>query len=108
MTTLYNLAKQMKDLGFPQNENGRYGVFHTSEDGTVEDGWTTTKGNPDGFYLPTLEEVIKACGEEFFQLTKGSGIWYAEGDIIGTDKVTGSTPLIACMKLWIALNQKTI
>jgi len=54
----YELAKQLYDAGFPQQGFGR---------------WV---GNPDQViwragdrvYVPTLEELIKACGDDFNSL----------------------------------------
>lgn len=94
----YKLAKKLKDVGFPQNLGittsfQEQGLAPDPIDGRI------------GLYTPTLSELIEACGEDFFQLTKGSDIWYAEGDIVGTDKVTGSTPEEAVANLYILLKE---
>lgn len=81
----YELAKQLRDSGWPVNpRNG-------------------------ATYVPTLEELIEACGEIKFTLSGGYGDdWWAhkneneESQIIGR----GSTPVEAVANLWLALNKK--
>lgn len=81
----YELLKQLKDAGHPF-------VF--------EQG--------DGIHLPTLEELIEACGDKFFALKHHIG-WIAVGwdgphlSITGV----GKTPEEAVANLYLALNQKT-
>lgn len=82
----YNLAKQLKDRGFPQMD-GRY-----LNNGEV--------------YVPTLEELIEACGTEFGRFIRQEhDSWIASSE---TNKETGygSTPTEAVAKLWLALNPK--
>lgn len=49
----YELAKQLKDAGFPDSE---YWVIEV-------DGHTTINGHEDLHSSPTLSELIEACGE---------------------------------------------
>ena len=65
----------------------------------------------DRVYLPTLEELIEACGDEFRGLEVGdwpaedkSHIWYAKSksQVIAE----GSTPEEAVANLWLELNKK--
>lgn len=100
----YELAKKLKEAGFPQKEElgARY---------------ITPKGlyayYPDNFrqeaYSPTLSELIEACGEKFGMLRSplGQRKWTAQGDggesLVFTE---GSTPEEAVARLWLALNKK--
>lgn len=104
----YNLAKQLKDAGFPQNKS----EYIFNENG--QRVWKSTKrkyffGCVD---CPTLEELIEACGTKFAILSYSPGketIWVAAarylviGEIINGN---GSTPTIAVANLWLALNPK--
>jgi len=82
----YKLAKQLKELGFP--------------------------GMKLFWYIPTLSELIEACGKEFWQLsqlTVESGhtrdLWVASG-MGNLPQVTGKTKEIAMAKLYMKLNKK--
>jgi hypothetical protein len=84
----YELAKALKDAGFPQNT--KYGAM------AMEDGGRL------GF--PTLEELIEACGDRFGSLEKTSiGIFsaYKKNDMMVNG--IGATPTDAVAKLFLAL-----
>jgi len=92
----YTLAKQLKDAGFPQIhreliEPGKGFIEYHSED--------------DWAYIPTLPELIDACGYDFVSLerhnTEGN-IWSCLGD--KGFGVLGSTSEEAVAKLWLALH----
>lgn len=77
------------------------------KDGTFKSSIPVTKANEKYLSLPPLSELIKGCGDLFFQLTKGSGdLWYAEGDTEDYPKYTAFTPEDAVAKLWLAINTK--
>jgi hypothetical protein len=86
----YELAKQLKIAGF-KDSNGW--VWHDSE--TLP--------------MPTLSELINACGEDFISLIHPPivGAWeaYAQPVDDSIDSV-GSTPEEAVAKLWLSLNKK--
>jgi len=86
----YELAKQLKDAAFPQQGNG------------------STFGSPNEVvYLPTLSELIEACGDQFYCVEKNlkeAPLWTATG--WDDDFGVGQTPEEAVAKLWLALNQK--
>src|SRR5262245_31268838 len=105
----YQLAKKLKAAGFPQQGNSRiYAVFENG-------GWAKSKfeAPPDGFlgcYVPTLEELIEACADEFAELEKDKTGWYGIG---GKDEDCGcnckysepaSTPAEAVARLWLTLH----
>jgi len=94
----YELAKQLKEAGFPQPglPEGVHG----------RDAWEPFK--------PTLSELISACGEEFYSLEKDltSGVWRwrvfkrGEFQLPRTDGVYwGDTPESAVASLWLELNK---
>lgn len=101
----YELAKRLKDAGFPQ---GQYRLGNRIYPNTDE-------YEEDGAHIPTLSELIEACGDRFDYLERGvDGCWYAyhevfprddkdlSGDIFGK----GSTACEAVALLWLALNDK--
>ena len=56
----YKLALELKNTGFPQHEDGS-GEYYGQE-------VHTELGK---FYIPTLSELIEACGDKFQTLTRG-------------------------------------
>ena len=101
----YKLAKKLKDAGFPQADPNRalnVGTFQYV--GENSDKETLC-------YIPTLSELIEACGHYFYQLTKeDDGSWTC-ASINGYPKsgfgVTNSpTPEEAVANLWMALTDK--
>jgi hypothetical protein len=95
----YELAKKLKDAGFYQSEY-RIGnrIYKKGNEGLAE----------YGAYIPTLSELIEACGEEFISLNKE---WKYKWQAFGkSDKwggfEFGSIPEEAVALLWIALNKK--
>lgn len=115
----YELAKKLKDAGFPQyGEGEKY----------CEPQWRARKidfnfvscdcdHTTDEAYFPTLGELIEACGDEFNCLFKHpeeewragyavseveAGFGFANRTKIGD----GSTPEEAVANLWLQLNKK--
>jgi hypothetical protein len=102
----YELAKALHDAGFPQSGSG------------------TRVAPPDMLvarrhhfaYVPTLEEVIEACGEKFGYLSRdwldeNGRFWCAvdrghEETVPPRIKRTGATPVEAVARLWLALNKQ--
>ncbi len=103
----YELAKELKDAGFPQKERGDCVHNSNTEWGTSCDCFSTG----DYAYVPTLSELIEACGSnDAFVLFRREidGVWTAsgsEGKTNDSDK-EGSTPEEAVARLWLALNKK--
>lgn len=117
----YELAKELKEAGFPQTwPDGR---LYFDEQGMV-DYACEDHGSQEGVVIPTLSELIEACGNVFESLSyarKGSehpsntewlerdGRWIAVAE--GPDGFTiedkaGKTPEEAVARLWLALNKK--
>ena len=109
----YELAKQLKEAGFPQAgehldyDRCPYMIYPND----IDDGVSK-----NGCYDPTLSELIEQCGERFGYLTqydryKGEG-WFAgghkikwESDELGDIKCEGETPEEAVVNLWLKLNE---
>lgn len=102
----YELAKQLKDAGFPQKITAGAGDGHLFQDEVYGIA-----------YAPTLSELIEACGQDLWILKRGS--YMGEfGWIVGQDRKEednpaywflfrfGKTPEEAVAKLWLALNKK--
>ena len=103
---IYDLAKDLKDAGFPQPVLDFRGDFLFSEHGDPVDTQA---------YAPTLAELIEACGTSFGALVRiADGTWNAATPVIDTGmsygnpsmEVEGSTPEEAVARLWLAINEK--
>jgi len=99
MTLTYETAKKLKDAGFP---------FRAKDIDTA-----LAPGHPqDCSCLPTLSELIEACGEDFFALMNSSDGWVAQASRNrGTSRkfvgsVLSSNPEEAVAALWLSLNSK--
>lgn len=70
----YALAKELKEAGFPFSKKCEYA--HDGDDGLGECAYCDRKTLGHGsnaFLLPTLEELIEACGERFGSLDRDVG-----------------------------------
>jgi hypothetical protein len=95
----YELAKQLKEAGFPQEGNGNY---HSAMAGEHD------------VYYPTLAELIDGCGNNFdylshdprYQLRGKNGqheLWWATS--WSRKDAGGSSPEEAVARLWLALSK---
>ena len=83
----YELAKELMDAGFPQK--------------SMNVG-SPAEYTPEGAYIPTLSELIEACGELDFHLQHFVGAdWGAWG---GLKVGHGPNPEEAAARLWLALH----
>lgn len=94
----YNLAKQLKDAGFPQEP---LNCEHFVDD------------NDEFIRNPTLPELIEACGDEFISLQRDYfmgrvEVWLANYDNESGNNcwTEGKTPEESIAKLWLKLNKK--
>lgn len=116
----YQLAKELKDAGFPMikwwkplPKSMASGEIFILEGGyvslLVEDNENPFKGENMAWILPTLSELIEACGDEgVFTLDwrKGRNTWEVLVHRNGTDyESSGSTPEEVVARLWLALNK---
>src|ERR1035441_10591975 len=93
----YELAKQLKDAGFPQK--GDYGFRPLVYEGTAQIvNYHRDVPLEHDVYIPTLSELIEACGKQFARLvhpvvTKPA--WRAEEHYFSQNKLAigeGSSP----------------
>ena len=102
----YELAKELKDAGFPQSNTVTFkeapGATRTMQEMLDSGDYCT---------VPTLEELIEACGKHLSILRPYQDTWQAnnsnseDADFCSGE---GSTPTIAVAKLWLALNPAQI
>ena len=115
----YELALKLKKAGYPQP----WGAFADGTDrayylgGGLIVSWSALRNirTNDGqlinyvteaSYIPTLEELIEACGEDLSGLTRHANIWQTNWvDGMGGD-TAGKTPSEAVANLWLKLNEK--
>jgi hypothetical protein len=90
----YELAKSLMDAGFPQIGKGR---LIGSPDKLV---WRSG----DRVYVPTLEELIDACGTNFGSLDKRHDGWLASANY--EQSCFAETPAAAVARLWLALQKQ--
>ncbi len=115
----HELAKKLKDAGFPQDENG-YGYWYTKDSKVIYLGEKIDI--PDKCYIPTLSELIEACGEGFNGILPPKimgGVWLAVetiGDLKRNDDGigfsftswtfwSGKTPEEAVANLYLELHK---
>lgn len=106
----YNLAKELKEDGFPQSVGTAYGFHDGLETGELVDERNTSVDYDYFAYVPTLSELIEACGGRFHALQRyDSNNWIAysnESNDLGIEAhiyKVGETPEGVVAKLWLAL-----
>ncbi len=98
----YELAKKLRDKGFPYKKS-LFGGFNG-------DSYITDK--PSVINVPTLSELIEACGETFSSLTRSPrNTWYVayveKGGLVELARdIEESTPEEAVAALYLELNKK--
>lgn len=102
----YELAKQLKDAGFPQQKkDGKIYCPHNVPNMIkATDMFEHIESCPDLVYIPTLSELIEACGNEFIYLMKDHNRWDAKSKTQIISKL--SCPEEAVANLWLKLNKK--
>lgn len=114
----YSLAKKLKDAGFLQKLKTGSGFYYSGKIcymGDCDDGLHTIgcgccggsfKG--DLIKVPSLSELIEACGGEAFRLSRNSeGRWFSSyGLLLKWEPGEGATPEEAVATLWLNLNAK--
>jgi hypothetical protein len=100
----YELAKQLKDAGFPQKGKGKWTPNYKK---------IGEKYIIESVYFPTLSELIEACIYFESKYKTFALIYEFENKYIGWiwkalilgEKVNGKTPEEAVSKLWLELNK---
>lgn len=102
----YELAKELKEAGFPQRQEG--GLFtNFPEQGAYTPAY-------EALYVPTLEELIEACVTKLdheFKLVHAPAGWSAGLYLYSTQETFAQVlnfpiPSEAVARLWLALNNK--
>ena len=86
----YELARQLEEAGFPQVGTGHW---LSDPDALIA---------RDRVYVPTLEELIEACGTQFEELRQTPAGWIA-GRSPADRTCHGKTPAEAVARLWLEL-----
>jgi len=97
----YELAKELKDVGFPNSNEWTFGEV-------AGEGMQCFYDDGDSIHFrPTLSELINGCGIAFEGLHAPNGIeksWSAFDRNL-SEYGLGSTPKEAVARLWLALNK---
>jgi len=92
----YQLARNLKDSGFPQSELAR----------------AQQQAGYDYVSLPTLSTLIEACGENFGALGREPDCWVACESISERGEWTnaheGETPEDAVARLWLSWRARAV
>lgn len=104
----YEQCKALKDAGFPQKGEGQYigNVALIKPEDFSPDG-VVGIAQEDFAYLPSLSELIEACGNDFSVLQladmrrNSKSRWYSSS--CGQEKGKGSTPESAVCNLFLTL-----
>lgn len=109
----YELAKKLKDAGFPQDRDGD--GYELGSNG-LRRSYQSFDDFLEYAYAPTLSELIEACGDEvrlqsywsendlMWQADNSSNFYVKENQIAGV----GSTPEEAVALLYLAINGNNI
>jgi hypothetical protein len=105
---LQELAKELKSARFPniQDVQHRQGREFLTPDGRVSVYSLGEAAPTESWFLPTLSELIAACGDKFFSLIFDCGKWRCTASGYEGHDDLYSTPSEAVARLWLALNKK--
>ena len=90
----YQLAERLRDEGFPQSGGGRHIGAPTAF------VWRAR----DLVYVPTLEELILACGDQFGAMARLEDESFEATAPADRLRQTGKSPTDAFARLWLAIN----
>lgn len=100
----YELAKALRDAGFPQPENQdvfTQGTYIDREGNNMYSAETK-----DAVFCPTLSELIEYLGDDFVNLYKTKDVFTCTHPYEDGEDTVGSTPWESVAKLCFALKQK--
>ena len=122
----YELAKKLKEAGFPQElNNGDWAYFTDKDEYTDNEIHLMHDDNDEGCFVgnsyshryfdhdptswtkvPTLSELIEACGT-WIDLYGYNDRWYASPNTANENRniYYGSSPEEAVARLWLSLNK---
>ncbi len=108
----YQLAKQLKDAGFPVQDG------HNAEERwkswvNPKNEYCNWQASDEYLYCPTLEELIEACPRLITERGHFALEYIEDGWLAGYSagigmflSSEGATPTEAVARLWLALNKK--
>lgn len=106
----YELAKELKDGGFPQDLAYSTCVHEENRVPCEASKDVRFSNSPCEFvYFPGLSELIEACGIGIYGLHRSGELWNAVSDDRKSGKaisISASSPEEAVALLWVALNKK--
>jgi hypothetical protein len=121
----YDLAKELANAGFMPKSYVGARFYHSNASpwkGVMPYQKVVTQvfddlifGPPSHLYIPTLEDLIEACGREFRTLDRdgssGKIEWFcnnyiSENDNESGDIIVGKSPVEAVARLWLRLRAK--
>jgi hypothetical protein len=95
----YELALELREAGFPQNMD-RPALYYTDPDTAVVIYPELMAAGPNSVRVPTLSELIKACGSEISIIVRSGSSWSADGDL-------GDSVVEAVARRWIGLHGRS-
>jgi len=110
----YKLAKKLRKAGFNQDTANvaRFSQYRCPQTIGAGNIWCKPEC-PDKVYVPSLSELIEACGDKLFELydtANKENPWQASVmvDLETFERLFshGKTPEEAVAKLWLKLNKK--
>jgi hypothetical protein len=91
----YELALELREAGFPQITQ-EPALYYTDPDTAVVIYPELMTATPNSVRVPTLSELIKACGPKISTIVRSGAGWSADGDV--ADSV-----IEAVARRWIGL-----
>jgi hypothetical protein len=105
----FEIAKRLKIAGFPQRFHSGYAFNEQGLTVRLVGEWQP-KAKDTGLSIPTLNELIKACGERFGGLEHNPhetrNRFRAYLQLPDTLSGYGDTPEEAVARLWLVLNKR--
>ena len=103
----YKLAKKLKEAGFIQRQ-WKYSMHFIPDRNSLGEQMIILYENYQGsgddlVYIPTLSELIEACGDSFYSLSKHLNIWQTNFRDGVAGETAGKTPEEAVANLWLNL-----
>jgi hypothetical protein len=95
------LCKRLKEAGFSQNKNTSAITYFWIKEGQYGYLNYHDKKIEGGIKIPSLEDLIDACGNELWSLTRHGNIWQTNFKNGMAGETAGKTPRDAVAELWI-------
>lgn len=105
----YELAKKLKDAGFPRPQGGSDWCYEAYKGRiTLENQYDDSHCGEILCDAPSLSELINACGDDLYAIYNHRKEWQAHSNSDQWDTLIshGSTPEVAVARLYLELNKK--